>query len=207
MSKVRKKSNSWAAKQNKDQYVKQARQKGWRARSIFKLDQIANQYRLIQPHSRVLDLGCAPGSWCQFVASAVAADNQVLGIDLLAMQAIDKISFIQGDFSTPSTRAQILIFFKDHRADLVLSDMTPNITGIKIKDQARTEQMQNHILNLCVDVLKPGGRLLTKVFEGESMNAIKAGFAAHFKQILMIKPDASRAQSKEVYILAKGFIR
>ena len=204
-SRKQRKTGNWVSRQSQDVYVRQAREQGLRARSAFKLEQIAKKYRLIGASSRVLDLGCAPGSWCQFAVTQVASHGQVLGVDLLHMEQIEGVEFIQGDFSDPDVRMKILAFFEQSRADLVLSDMAPNITGIRVKDQANAEAMQHGILDLCVDVLKPGGKLLTKLFEGESMNTLRNQFSRGFEQIQMIKPDASRAKSREVYLLGKGF--
>ena len=204
-SRKQRKTGNWVSRQNQDIYVRQAREQGLRARSAFKLEQIAKKYRLINASSRVLDLGSAPGSWCQFAATQVASAGQVLGVDLLPMDRIEGVEFIQGDFQDSAVRQQIQEFFRNEKADLVLSDMAPNITGIRVKDQANAEAMQRGILDLCADVLKPGGKLLTKLFEGESMNTLRNKFSRGFEQIQMIKPDASRSKSREVYLLGRGF--
>ena len=138
-------------------------------------------------------------------AELVGHKGRVIASDILQMDNLAGVEFIQGDFSDTDVRKKILAFFEQSRADLVLSDMAPNITGIRIKDQANAEAMQHGILDLCSDVLKPGGKLLTKLFEGESMNTLRNKFSRGFEQIQMIKPDASRSKSREVYLLGRGF--
>ena len=204
-SRRNKKSGNWVRRQNKDQFVRQARQQGLRARSAFKLEQIDKKYRLIRAHSRVVDLGAAPGSWCQYAAGRVKGSDQIVAVDKLNMAALDGIHFIQGDFLDEEIRNDILEYFKDAKLDLVLSDMAPNITGIAVTDQARAEELQHLILEFCYSALNLGGNLLTKLFEGESVNQIKKLFANHFEKILMLKPDASRSESREIYLLALGY--
>ena len=198
-------SASWAARQNRDPYVRRARAQGRRARSAFKLEQISRKCRLLRPDCRILDLGCAPGGWCQHAAAQVKSPDQVLGVDRLPMQSIAGVQFVQGDFLSGAVRQRILAFFQQRKADLVLSDMAPDISGIRSKDQAAAETLQHGILELCAEVLKPGGKLLTKLFAGETMSALRQAYALNFEQIQMIKPEASRPQSREVYLLGRGF--
>jgi 23S rRNA (uridine2552-2'-O)-methyltransferase len=207
MSRNRKsrKSGNWAGRQNRDQFVKAARQQGLRARSAFKLDEIDKKYRLIKTATRIVDLGCSPGSWCQYAVSRVPGPDQVLGVDLLPMQALENVSFIHGDFTQVEIQEQIRSYFGDHRIDLVLSDMAPNITGIRVTDQARAESLQESILEFCLEALNPGGKVLTKLFEGESMQSMRRAFEATFDHVQMVKPDASRSESREIYLLARGF--
>ena len=199
------KTSNWAGKQNRDQFVKAARQQGLRARSAFKLDEIDNKYRLIKPATRVVDLGSTPGSWCQHAASRVAGPDQVLGVDLLPMQPIENVAFIHGDFTHSGIQDEVMEFFGKHRIDLVLSDMAPNITGVRVTDQARAESLQQAILVFCQAALKPGGKLLTKLFEGESIQSVRRAYEKVFSQVQMIKPEASRSESREIYLLARGF--
>lgn len=199
-----KKSKNWLAKQNRDQYVRQARSQGLRARSVFKLEQIDKKYRLIKPGSKIVDLGSAPGSWSQYAASKVGGSDQIVAVDLLSMKEIAKVRFIQGDFADADIQRQVVDCFKA-KIDLVLSDMAPNITGIGITDQANAAQLQDAILTFCLQALDLRGNLLTKLFAGESVSYVRKSVIKYFDQVQMIKPDASRAESKEVYLLARGF--
>ncbi len=200
-----KKSRNWLAKQNRDQFVRQARSQGLRARAVFKLEQIDQKYRLIKPDSKIVDLGSAPGSWSQYAASRVIGNAQIVAVDLLSMKEIAKVQFIQGNFSNADIHGQVLDCFKVGKIDLVLSDMAPNITGISITDQANATQLQDSILTFCLKALNLHGNLLTKLFEGESVGDVRKRFVAHFDRIQMIKPEASRSESREVYLLARGF--
>ncbi|WP_424947615.1 RlmE family RNA methyltransferase [Candidatus Spongiihabitans sp.] len=203
------KKSQWAAKQNRDPFVRQARSQGLRARSVFKLEQIDRKHHLIKPNSKIVDLGSAPGSWSQYAASKVVGSNQIVGVDLLPMKEIAKVRFIQGDFCDRDTQRRAMDHFGDcfgdSKIDLVLSDMAPNITGIRSTDQANAAQLQDAILAFCRHALKARGRVLTKLFEGESVGFVRTRFIEHFDQVQMVKPDASRAESREVYLLARGF--
>ena len=200
-----KKSSNWANRQNRDQYVKQARSQGLRARAVFKLEQIDKKYRLIKPNSAVVDLGSAPGSWSQYAATRLAQGKQLIAVDLLEMAKIDQVKFIHGDFTDTAIQGEIRNYFIDSGVDLVLSDMAPNITGIRITDQANAEALQESILSFCESALNLNGNLLTKIFEGEVAGLIKKRIKTRFKDVQTIKPDASRSQSREVYVLARGF--
>ena len=208
MSKNRKssKTSGWATRQNRDQFVKQARQQGLRARSAFKLEEIDKKYRLIRSGTVVVDLGATPGSWCQYAAAIASHTGLVVGVDLLPMKEIQGVSFLQGDFTLEETRDALQSLIGERTLDLVLSDMAPNITGIRVTDQARAEELQESIFEFCNSSLKPGGKLLTKIFEGESAGSVRKMFGKRFGQTQVIKPDASRAESREIYILARDFI-
>ncbi len=200
-----KKSNQWVVRQNRDPFVKQAKSQGLRARSVFKLAQIDKKFRLIKPQSSIIDLGSTPGSWSQYAAARVSGENQIVSVDLLPMRAIAKVRFIQGDFTDAHIRQQIIDCCGCGKIDLVLSDMAPNITGIRITDQAKAQELQDAILEFCLNALDLRGNLLTKLFAGELANLARNRFSHHFDQVQMIKPDASRPESKEIYLLARGF--
>ena len=200
-----KKSGRWAARQNRDPFVNAARQAGFRARAVFKLEQIDRKYRLIKPDSLIIDLGSAPGSWCQYAASRVRGEGQIIAVDLLAMKAIEKVNFIRGDFTNDSVVEQIITALDDRPPDLVLSDMAPNLSGIASTDQARVAALQQAVMAFCRRALRPGGALLTKLFAGESAAATQKQFGACFARVQTVKPQASRAQSKEIYLLARGY--
>ena len=198
-------STKWSERQRRDKFTRQAKSQGMRARSAYKLIEIDKKLQLIKPLYRLVDLGCAPGGWCKYAASMVSSTTQVLGIDLLEMEPVFGVKSIQGDFLDIETHRQIQRFFGRQRLDLVLSDMSPNITGIPVIDQANAEKIQLSILEFCSKSLNFGGKVLTKLFEGESMISIRSAYCCVFSQVQMIKPQASRPESKEIYLLATGF--
>ena len=199
------KTARWVERQNRDPHVIAARQAGFRARSVFKLEQIDRKYRLIKPASRIVDLGSAPGSWSQYAAARVRAENRIIAVDLLAMKAIKKVKFIRGDFTTDAVVERILRTLDERPADLVLSDMAPNLSGIDSIDQARAETLRRAVVEFCGRALKPGGTLLIKLFAGETAAAARQHLSACFEQVRTVKPEASRPQSKEIYALARGW--
>jgi len=198
----RAKSKAWLDRQNKDQYVQKARKSGYRARAAYKLEEIDQKYRLIKPGQTIIDLGAAPGSWSQYVVKKVGERSQLIMLDLLPFDTIEGAQLIQGDFTEASSLEQIHELTEGRLFDLVLSDMAPNITGIALQDQARYERLLESVLEFCQHSLRPGGNLLTKFFEGESAQLIRTQMKARFAQLKTIKPDASRSQSKELYLLA-----
>ncbi len=204
-NKRRGKTSEWARRQNRDSYVKQARPAGFRARSVYKLAQIDAKYRLIQADSLLVDLGAAPGSWSQYAAARVRGDGQIIAVDLLLMAAVDKVHFVRGDFTEETVRRQIIALQAGRAAHLVLSDMAPNLSGISIADQAGAERLVQAALNFCHQGLQPGGALLIKIFAGESAAVSRAQIEACFARTRAIKPDASRAASKELYLLGQGY--
>lgn len=204
-SKKQRKGKNWVTRQNRDPFVKKARASGFRARAIYKLEQIDRKFRLIGADTRVVDLGSAPGSWSQYAAGRVKGVDQVVAVDLLPMEAIPGVAFIQGDFTDNELIQRVLEHLGGQKVDLVLSDMAPNITGIRATDQARSELIQESLLVFCAQRLRPGGALLTKLFEGEAAVKMRAQLKPLFRQFQVIKPDASRSESKEIFILAKGY--
>ena len=206
-SRKTKKTSNWANRQNRDKFVRQARESGLRARSVYKLEQIDKKFRLIKPGSKIVDLGSTPGSWCQYAVSRVTSAGKVVGVDLLTMKVIEGVQFIHGDFTDQEIHHSITDCFEGSRIDLVLSDMAPNITGIRITDQANAERLQNAVLAFCLKALNQGGSVLTKLFEGETVSALRKTYNQYFDQVQMIKPDASRSESREIYLLARKFNR
>lgn len=205
--------NSWVTRQRRDGYVNAARRRGFRARSVFKLAELDRKYGLLAADSRVLDLGAAPGSWSQYAATAIGGGGRdrvgrgagrIVAVDLRPMQPLDKVRSIRGD-CTDASVLRAAIDALDGRADLVLSDMAPNMSGIRVRDQARAEDLQRAVLECCRLSLRAGGAMLTKVFAGESMESIRALFAPHFARLREVKPAASRGESRELYILARDF--
>lgn len=199
------KSKAWLARQARDKYTQQARQHGLRSRAAFKLAQIDQKYRLIKPNSVIVDLGAAPGGWSQYAAKRVSTAEQIIAVDLLAMPALDKVRFIRGDFTQAEIIAQIATALAGKRADVVLSDMAPNISGVRAADQARALALQQAVGKFCAQHLKRDGQLLSKFFSGEASDTVRAQFTAQFACVRIVKPDASRVQSKEIYLLASGY--
>lgn len=205
-SKKQRKGKKWVTRQNRDPFVRKARAGGFRARAIYKLEQIDRKFRLIGADTRVVDLGSAPGSWSQYAVGRVKCESQVVAVDLLPMEPVPGVTFIQGDFTDKEVIQGVLEHLGDQKVDLVLSDMAPNITGIRATDQARAELIQESVLAFCAQGLRPGGTLLTKLFEGEAAVNIRAQLKPLFQRFQVIKPDASRSESKEIFILAQGYI-
>jgi 23S rRNA (uridine2552-2'-O)-methyltransferase len=172
---------------------------------VFKLAEIDKRYHLINPGYSVVDLGAAPGSWCQYVINKTGSNSKVVAIDLLPMKPIENVNFIQGDFCNSRVVDQILAHMDDRPADLVLSDMAPDLTGIRITDQANMEHLLMNIINSLEKLLRPGANLLIKVFEGQMLADVRKSLNLLFKKVISIKPGASRKQSKEFYLLATQY--
>ncbi|MEM7196036.1 MAG: RlmE family RNA methyltransferase [Pseudomonadota bacterium] len=204
-SKRAKKSSAWADRQNRDEFVQKARKQGYRARAAFKLEQIDKKYRLIRSNCVVVDLGSSPGSWSQYVADKVGSTGEIFAVDLIEMPDIENVSFIHGDFTDQETVMALISELDGRQVDLVLSDMAPNITGIASADQAKCELILHSILGFCEKALRPGGTLLFKLFEGEASNTARRELKTRFDASQVIKPDASRSRSKEIYFLARAF--
>ena len=201
----RKKTKQWAQRHVNDVYVKQAAKSGYRARSVFKLEEIDKRYNLVKPGLRIVDLGAAPGSWCQYAIKKVGNTGQVIAVDLLPIKAIENVDIVQGDFCDDKVLEQILILMNHQPLDLVLSDMAPDLTGIRITDQANMENLLMNIVNSLEKILQPGADLLIKVFEGQMLVDIRKSLNLLFKKVISVKPEASRKQSKEFYLLARNF--
>ena len=193
----------WLERQNRDPYVKQARNSNYRSRAVYKLKEIDQRDRLLRPGQLVVDLGSAPGSWSQYAAEKVLPDGKVIAVDILEMPAINGVEFILGDFTEQSVFDQCLARLDGNKADLVISDMAPNLTGIRDSDQARCMYLAELALDFAAAVLNPRGNLLIKVFEGAGMEQFKRALKEQFQRNSVRKPDASRPGSREFYILAR----
>lgn len=201
-----KKSNKqWLHAQNKDQYVKQARDSHYRSRAIYKLQEIDQKDKLIKPNACVVDLGSAPGSWSQYASEQVKANGRVISVDILPMDPIERVLFILGDFTDEAVENECIGHIGKQGADLVISDMAPNLTGIRITDQARSLALAELVYDFCHQVLKPGGDLVIKLFEGAGTNEYRQLLKERFAKVMTRKPDASRDQSREFYILARSY--
>ncbi len=186
--------------------MREARAQGFRARSAYKLKEINEKHQLIKPSYQIVDLGASPGGWTQYVSSILSKQGRIVGVDLLEMCPIEGGKFIQGDFTEPSIQEKIIDCFEGQSLDLVLSDMSPNISGIATIDQANIESIQISILEFCSEILRAGGVVLVKYFEGSSSSSIRKMYCEKFNQIFVVKPRASRSESREIYLLGKGYI-
>lgn len=205
MSKQRKqKTRKWAKAHADDPYVQQARKEGYRSRAVYKLKEIDGRDHLIKSGMTVLELGAAPGGWSQYVSEKVGKKGRIFALDILPMETVEGVDFIQGDFTENSFLEQVLEVLGSERVDLVLSDMAPNISGIRSSDQARAIYLGELAVEMARRVLKPGANLLMKSFEGEGTEGLRKQVKEHFKMLVTRNPQASRAKSREIYMLAKG---
>lgn len=198
-------SKAWMQEHVHDPYVQRAKAEGYRSRAAFKLMEVDARDRLLRPGMVVVDLGAAPGSWCQVVAGRVGAKGRILALDLLEMAPIPGVDFLQGDFLDDALVARFEARLEGRRVDLVLSDMAPNMSGIGSADQARAMGLCELALDFARRHLAPGGGFLVKTFQGSGFTEFRAAMQADFRSIVVRKPDASRDRSAEVYLLGMGF--
>lgn len=198
-------SRQWLDRHFKDPFVKKSQEDGYRSRAVYKLLAIQEKDKLIKRGMTVVDLGAAPGSWCEVLSDLVGEAGRVIALDLLPMDPINDVEFIQGDFTEDAVFAQLLKTLGDSKVDVVLSDMAPNMSGIKGIDQPRSMYLVELALDFAQRVLKPKGAVLFKVFQGVGIEALQNGLRSDFEKLIVRKPDASRAKSKEVYLLARGY--
>jgi 23S rRNA (uridine2552-2'-O)-methyltransferase len=198
-------SQRWRQRQERDVYVEQANRRGWRSRAVFKLDQIQAKERLIKSGGVCVDLGSAPGSWSQLAARLVGPTGRVVAVDLLPMEPIPGVDFLQGDFTAPATLQALRNLIDENAVDLVMSDMAPNISGNRTIDQPRVMALLDEALLFSREVLRPGGDLLVKAFQGEGIDGFTRELKEHFKTVKTLKPKASRPESREIYLLARSF--
>jgi 23S rRNA (uridine2552-2'-O)-methyltransferase len=204
MSKT-KSSRRWLDRHLSDAYVKRALQEGYRSRAAYKLLEIQERDRILKPGMSVVDLGAAPGGWSQVVRRLVGHQGQVLAMDILPMEPIPEVTFLLGDFREATVLDQLRAALAGASVDLVLSDMAPNLSGVAAVDQARALYLCELALDLARQVLKPGGTLAVKAFQGEGFDAFFLLMREAFAQAHIRKPEASRRESREVYLVAKGF--
>jgi len=198
-------SSRWLQRQKRDPYVKQVRHSHYRSRAVYKLMEIDEKDKLLHKGQTVIDLGAAPGSWSQYVTEKISTTGKVIAVDILNMDPIDNVLFIEGDFTKQETCEKCLQCLEKRKADLVISDMAPNLSGIKATDQARSLYLAELAGDLACQVLRPGGDLLVKVFQGSGTDRFRLELQEHFTRILARKPRASRDGSREFYLLARSF--
>ena len=187
-----------------DHFVQQAKRDGLRSRAAYKLGELCDRDKLIAPGMTVVDLGSAPGGWSQIAVQRVGAKGRVIAVDVLEMTPLPGVTFIRGDFREPETLAALERELGGSPVDLVVSDMSPNITGIGVSDQARAAHLAELALEFAVQWLKPGGNLLVKAFQGSGYGELRTALKGHFRELLTRKPEASRGRSSEIFLLGKG---
>jgi 23S rRNA (uridine2552-2'-O)-methyltransferase len=198
-------SNRWRERQRRDVYVGQANREGWRSRAVFKLQQVQDKERLIKRGMICVDLGSSPGGWSQLAAKLVGSTGEVVALDLIPMDPIPGVRFLQGDFESPSTLAALRDLLGGRGVDLVMSDLAPNMSGNRSMDQPRSMALLDAALAFAKDVLKPGGDFLAKAFQGEGVESFTRGLRERFATVKTIKPKASRPESREIYLLARNY--
>ncbi|WP_447554297.1 23S rRNA (uridine(2552)-2'-O)-methyltransferase RlmE [Vreelandella sp. EE22] len=198
-------SANWMKEHFDDQYVKQSWQDGYRSRASYKLLELDEKDRLFRPNMTVIDLGAAPGGWSQVAAEKVGIDGVVIASDILEMDALAGVDFVQGDFTEESVLGAILERLGNRPVDLVMSDMAPNMSGMAAIDQPQAMYLVELALDLARQTLPKGGTFLAKVFQGEGFDAYLKELKGSFDRVVTRKPGASRARSREVYFLAQGF--
>ncbi|MCQ1058154.1 23S rRNA (uridine(2552)-2'-O)-methyltransferase RlmE [Photobacterium sp. DNB23_23_1] len=198
-------SGRWLKEHFDDKYVLEAQKKGYRSRAIFKIEEIQNKDKLLKPGMTVVDLGAAPGGWSQYAAEVVGDEGQVIACDILSMDSLPGVSFLQGDFREEAVLDALLERIKPDMVDVVLSDMAPNMSGNLASDQPRAMYLVELALDMCRQVLAPDGSFAVKVFQGEGFDQYLAEVRSMFKAVKIRKPDSSRDRSREVYIVATGY--
>jgi 23S rRNA (uridine2552-2'-O)-methyltransferase len=199
--------SAWMRRHLRDPYVKQAVSRGYRSRAAFKLLELNERERLIRPGMRIVDLGAAPGGWSQLAAEKVRPGGCVVAVDLQSMELLPDVTFIRGDVRAPAVQSSIDEALGERRADLVLSDMAPNLTGVRPVDEARSQELAEVALAVARRLLKPGGGLLVKVFHGSGLDAVIRQMREAFAQVGIRKPPASRSDSSEVYVVCRGLLQ
>jgi len=204
MTKRSKSSDQWLKEHAADPYVKRAHKEGFRSRAAFKLEELDAAEHLLKPGMVVVDLGAAPGGWSQYAAKVLKGKGNVYALDILAMDPMPGVEFLQGDFREPGPLAALRASLAGRPVDLVMSDMAPNMSGIDAVDQPRQLHLCELALEFAREVLRPGGTFLAKVFQGAGFDEFLRTTRREFEKVRMKKPPASRARSAEMYLLATG---
>lgn len=211
-----KSSKTWLKEHFDDEYVRRAQRDGYRSRAIYKFIEIDQKDRLVKPGMTIIDLGAAPGGWSEYCVKKLGKKGKMVALDILPMEPIDGVTIIQGDFRENDVFEQLMAVMvadgfaankaENGKADLVISDMAPNISGMGSVDMPRAYYLCELALELARQVLAPGGGLLVKLFQGDGFEAYNKELKTCFARVVMRKPKASRARSREVYALATGFL-
>ncbi len=198
-------STRWMQEHFNDEYVKKAQRLGLRSRAVFKIEEINNKDKLIRPGMKVVDLGAAPGGWSEYAVKAVGDKGQVVACDILPMDAIAGVDFLEGDFREEAVLDALLTRINGKNIDVVMSDMAANMTGNESADSARSMYLVELALDMCKEVLKKDGAFVVKVFQGAGFEQFMKDVRSAFKVVKTRKPESSRARSREVYLVATGF--
>lgn len=198
-------SNAWLAEHFSDEFVKRARKEGYRGRAVYKLKEIDVRDRLLRPGMTVVDLGAAPGAWSQYVRERLGHGGRVIALDILPMEALSEVEVLEGDFTEETTLKALMEVLGGRPVDLVISDMSPNISGVDSADKARAMYLAELAQDFAAQVLKPNGALLMKLFQGAGFSELYKAIQGKFQRVVSRKPKASRARSAEIYVLATGF--
>ena len=195
---------SWMQEHVSDHWVQEAQRLGYRSRAAFKLAELVEKDRLLRPGMTVVDLGAAPGSWCQLLRERLGPAARIVAVDILPMEPIGGVRFVQGDFREDATLRAVAEALGGRKADLVLSDLAPNISGVASADQARSVLLGELALQFSLEWLQPGGDLVVKAFQGSGLAELQGALKARFDKVYTRKPRASRDRSREVYLVGKG---
>lgn len=198
-------SARWLKEHFADKYVQEAHKKGLRSRAVFKIDEIQQKDKLIRPGMTIVDLGAAPGGWSQFCVDQLHDNGRIIACDILPMDPIAGVDFLQGDFREEAVLNALLERVGDHKVDVILSDMAPNMSGTNAVDQPRAMYLVELALDMCKQVLAPKGSFVVKVFQGVGFEEYLKDVRSLFSVVKIRKPDSSRSRSREVYIVATGF--
>jgi 23S rRNA (uridine2552-2'-O)-methyltransferase len=200
-----KSSHRWLRSHFDDEYVKRAQREGYRSRAVYKLDEIQQKDRLLKPGMAIVDLGAAPGGWSQYAAKVLLGRGRIIAMDILPMDPLDGVEFVQGDFREDEVLDLLMEKLGSDRVDLVMSDMAPNISGMEAVDQPRSMYLAELAIDFAGQVLREGGDLLFKAFQGEGFDAMVKTLREQYRLVRVRKPKASRPRSREVYVLARHF--
>jgi 23S rRNA (uridine2552-2'-O)-methyltransferase len=198
-------SARWLKEHFADPFVQRAQSEGWRSRAVFKLEEIDRRMKLLKPGAVCLDLGAAPGAWSQYAARRVGARGRVVATDILPMPELSGVEFVQGDFREPEVFDRVVHLLPERQVDVLLSDMAPNLSGVDAIDQPRTMHLAELALEMAGRILKPGGNALIKVFQGSGFVELLQDARRQFGRVKLLKPEASRSRSPEMYLLAMQF--
>ncbi len=199
-----KSSHRWLQEHFEDEYVKRAQREGYRSRAVYKLDEIQRKDRLIRPGTVIVDLGAAPGAWSQYALGLLERTGKIVAVDILPLAPLDGLCFVQGDFREDEVLERLLKALQGESVDLVMSDMAPNVSGMEAVDQPRAMYLAELAVDFAGRVLRPGGDLLIKLFQGEGFEGLLRSLRRDYNKVVVRKPKASRPRSREVYALARG---
>ena len=199
-----KSSSRWLQEHHQDEYVLKARAQGYRSRAVFKLAEIQQKDHVLKPGQLVLDLGAAPGGWSEYASTIIGDQGKIIALDLLPLEPIAGVTFLQGDFTEQETLDQLLALIGDRRCDLVLSDMAPNLSGMESVDQPRSTYLAELAFDLAENFLNSTGVFVVKLFQGAGSEELISSFRRRFRSVKLRKPDASRSRSSEIYAICDG---